>query len=316
MTAKKIRRKTKGMIESLSVYMTILAMLVNVSSPLLYASNYALAESGVEKETVVSEEDSRTEEKKEDEKEDAEEKVEEEVESVEKEIVKVAEEKESPAEPEQEKENASGTVPSAMDPSGQSGEQKESVGEIDEEAAFVDKADADTEKPEPDEPKKEIWSEDGKKATTNSPVEEGKEYEFPGNKDVVVKFTELPEKPGTLSIEEIKLSDEQVEELGALSDTAYDITSTMENGSFEYDLSLPKPKDEKNVVVKYAEKISELDEAKTVSNDDVTQKDDSVKVSDLDHFTVFIIAKHTGDVGSFGDWSYANCLESPVVTNI
>ncbi|MFA5962290.1 MAG: SdrD B-like domain-containing protein [Parcubacteria group bacterium] len=182
----------------------------------------------------------------------------------------------------------------------------EPAGEITPEAASTEKVDGASitasempkvETPVEDAPdltqevKKETWSVDGKKATTNEPVELEKEYKFPGDEDVSVRFTKLPEKPGTLSIEEIGLSDKQVEELGALSKIAYDITSTMEDGSFEYDLSLPKSKDDKNVQVKFAEKISELDDARIISADDVTEKNDSVNVEKLDHFTVFVVVE-------------------------
>ena len=198
----------------------------------------------------------------------------------------------------------------------QSGDKDEPAGEITPEAAYTEKADDIVVAEIPEEPKaetpiedvpvvvaeakKEIWSVDGKKATTNDPVELEKEYQFPENVEVMVKFTKLPENSGTLSIEEIKLSDKQVESLGAFSSVAYDITSTMEDGTFAYDLTLPKPKDEKNVQIKYAEDIAELENAKIVSDDDVDAKEDSVKISDLDHFTVFVITTYSDSTLTVG----------------
>ncbi len=132
------------------------------------------------------------------------------------------------------------------------------------------------------------WKEDGDKWTIG-PVELDEEYVAPQNKDVTVTFTKLPENPGNLTIEEITLADEQIEELGALSDKAYDITSNMKDGTFEYDLTLPKPDNVDEVQVKYAEDEDELDEAKTVEKTDI--KSDSVKAKDLDHFTIFVVTK-------------------------
>ncbi|EKE20234.1 MAG: hypothetical protein ACD_8C00035G0001 [uncultured bacterium] len=135
----------------------------------------------------------------------------------------------------------------------------------------------------------EVWSIDGDKAVTNASVELGKTYTAPQNDQVIVTFTSLPENPGTLSIEEITLTDEQVPTLGALSNKAYDITSTMENGTFEYDLTLPKPKNQENIEVKFAENVAELENAETVPAADVEVKSDDVDVA-LDHFTIFFVS--------------------------
>ncbi|MGW8185535.1 MAG: Ig-like domain-containing protein [Candidatus Moraniibacteriota bacterium] len=137
--------------------------------------------------------------------------------------------------------------------------------------------------------KEEIsWKEgeDGKIATI-SEVEINKKYIAPQNEKVTVTFSKLPEDPGTLSIQEITLSDNQISDLGALSDKAYDITSDMENGTFEYMLTLPRPNDIKEVQVKYAENKDELGETKTVG--DVTIKDEKVEMGELNHFTVFVV---------------------------
>lgn len=132
------------------------------------------------------------------------------------------------------------------------------------------------------------WERDGDKWTIG-PVELGKTYKAPQNEDVIVTFTKLPDNPGNLSIEEMVLSEEQMEELGALSNKAYDITSDMKDGTFEYDLTLPKPSGASDVQIKYAEKESELDEAKTI--DDVDVKNGKVEAEELDHFTIFIVVE-------------------------
>ena len=100
----------------------------------------------------------------------------------------------------------------------------------------------DEETTEPQTEKQTVWEKgDNGKQTTTEAVVLGTTYVAPKNEDVTVVFTKLPEHPGTLSIEEVELSSEQVVELGALSDTAYDVTSSMENGTFVYVLTLPVP---------------------------------------------------------------------------
>jgi hypothetical protein len=87
------------------------------------------------------------------------------------------------------------------------------------------------------------------------PVETGKTYKAPQNEKVTITFSKLPEKSGKLKIEEITLTDDQMSSLGALSDKAYDITSDMDNGTFKYDLTLPKA-NIKDAGISYVEKSS------------------------------------------------------------
>jgi hypothetical protein len=118
-------------------------------------------------------------------------------------------------------------------------------------------------------------------------VELNKTYLAPQNNQVSVTFTSLPENPGTLNIEEITLTDEQVESLGALSNLAYDITSSMEDGSFTYDLTLPLPEgaDETAKVV-YAESVDGLATAEELTK---TITGNEIKAEGVDHFTVFVV---------------------------
>ena len=136
---------------------------------------------------------------------------------------------------------------------------------------------------------KELWSTEKSKATTNEAVELGKTYIAPQNDQVSVTFTKLPKDAGKLSIEEITLTDKQVALLGALSNKAYDITSTMNNGTFEYDLVLPKPKNQQDVQIKYSENVAGLENADAVPSNDVNVKDNNVSTT-LDHFTFFYLA--------------------------
>ena len=167
-----------------------------------------------------------------------------------------------------------------------------------------------------------------KKTADIGPVELNVTYKAPQNDKVTVTFTKLPEKAGNLTIKEIKLTVEEQLSLGALSDTAYDITSDdMENGTFEYNLTLPYPdKDNdgkaetKNGEVKagdlqvlYTEgegiKKEELKNAAEDENvDKITKKTDKViELKGLDHFTIFIVAQHTGNMGTFMNWNYTDC---------
>jgi len=69
-------------------------------------------------------------------------------------------------------------------------------------------------------------------------VSAGVTYVAPQNEQVKVTFIKLPAEAGSLSIREVELSEEQVSAIGAVSNVAYDISSSMENGSFAYDLKL------------------------------------------------------------------------------
>lgn len=100
-------------------------------------------------------------------------------------------------------------------------------------------------------------------------------------------FDRLPDQPGKLTIKEVTLTDEQVAQTNAISKTAYDITSDMQNGTFDYTLTLPTPKTE-NVAVKASE-----DGQNFFSVSGVTTQSETVTVSGLNHFTVFLISADT-----------------------
>ncbi|MFZ2777677.1 MAG: hypothetical protein WAZ96_00545, partial [Candidatus Moraniibacteriota bacterium] len=153
------------------------------------------------------------------------------------------------------------------------------------------------------------WFSEGNVATIE-PVELNKTYKAPQNNKVTVTFTKLPEKAGSLVVKEIKLSAEEMLSLGALSDTAYDITSNMENGTFEYDLTLPYPdkdsdgKAEVGGNAKNEVKADDLqvlfteDKSGDLKKDDMTEvKDDKdtntskkvIEIKGLNHFTIFVV---------------------------
>src|SRR3990167_10011802 len=140
-----------------------------------------------------------------------------------------------------------------------------------------------------------VWqtNSDGSATTTNV-VSLDQTYKAPQNDKVKITFTKLPDPSDKLTVREVKLSSEQQDELSALSDTAYEFTSPMADGTFEYDLTLPLPqnvnKDE--VAVKSAESTDELDNAQTLGEQkDVTT--DTITIKGLNHFTVFVLVNDT-----------------------
>ncbi|MEI7425555.1 MAG: Ig-like domain-containing protein [Candidatus Moraniibacteriota bacterium] len=165
-----------------------------------------------------------------------------------------------------------------------------------------------------EEVKKEIgWVVDGTVASMEK-VELNKIYKAPQNEKVTVIFTKLPEIAGSLVIKEIKLTNEEKKSLGALGDTAYDITSDMTNGTFEYNLTLPYPdKDNdgkaeilgdskkevkaENLTVLYTEgeelKQKEMKDVKSDKADGVEKQANKtgkvLEIKGLDHFTIFVV---------------------------
>lgn len=139
----------------------------------------------------------------------------------------------------------------------------------------------------------QTWLQEGSKAVISS-VGLNTTYRAPQNNQVEVVFTKLPDKPGKLMIEEVQLTPEQVETLGAVSATAYDITSDMENGSFAYDLQLPLPEDAPaaNQVI-FAEHVTDLQPTSiqpvSIEKVEIDNSKNTVSISDLDHFTVFVV---------------------------
>lgn len=132
-------------------------------------------------------------------------------------------------------------------------------------------------------------------------VELNKEYIAPQNSGVKLTFTKLPNNSGNIKIEEITLTPEQIEQTSALSNKAYDITSDMIDGTFEYNLSLPIPNflNEEQVGIKYTEDINQIDDTQTVEN--TSETDSSILAKNLNHFTAFFIATppFNGNISGF-----------------
>ncbi|KKR16845.1 MAG: hypothetical protein UT77_C0002G0027 [Candidatus Daviesbacteria bacterium GW2011_GWC2_40_12] len=136
-----------------------------------------------------------------------------------------------------------------------------------------------------------------KEFTTSENVTLGNEYTAPQNDKVKVQFTKLPDPSGKLTIKEVKLTPEEMTSLGAFSDTAYDITSTMSDSTFEYDLTLPLPQEAQNkeVEVKAAETEEQISQATEVTEQKEKKTQDTITIKGLNHFTVFVITTPSPD---------------------
>lgn len=106
------------------------------------------------------------------------------------------------------------------------------------------------------------------------------------NQLLEITFTRIT-TAGSLSISEVTLSEEQLVALG--SSVGYEITSSMENGSFTYDLKLPVEESvgDEDVVVKYAESEADVEQGTELAVSE--QQADFVMLRGLDHFTVFVV---------------------------
>lgn len=130
----------------------------------------------------------------------------------------------------------------------------------------------------------QAWLKNGADSSTIDRVSLDQTYTATDDERASVTFTKLPEAAGSLTIKQLQLSEEQVEELGALSNLAYEITSNMEDGSFEYDLTLPNPQPEEEASVKYSE---DGDSFEDVVGE--VKENDVIKIAGLNHFTVFVV---------------------------
>lgn len=142
------------------------------------------------------------------------------------------------------------------------------------------------------EPSYEEISSNKIKFTENAQIDVWYEYKDSGFK---VKFTKL-EGEAKLVIEEITLSDKQVENLGAVTNKAYDVyfDPKIENGNFEYELEYPVSESSTDVQVKYTEDKDGLEKGElTKVEQEVKVEGGSAKVDGLDHFTVFVVTKDT-----------------------
>ena len=111
------------------------------------------------------------------------------------------------------------------------------------------------------------------------------EYVYPDNANVKVKFTNITEE-GNLVISKVLLTQEEKELLNTSDDYGWDIRSSMSNGSFVYDLTLPNTTESKDVEVKYSEDGNTYE---SIDNNLIVNEN-VIEIKGLEHFTVFVVA--------------------------
>jgi len=127
-------------------------------------------------------------------------------------------------------------------------------------------------------------------AETKEAVKLGVKYIFPLNDKVTVTFKSLPTNESlrtTIKIVKVKVSDLNLpDNMSPYGEYAYDITTDMADGSFDYDLTLPKP-DGQSVDVAYMENTDST--PLTIAGNQTSQEGGTVKASDINHFTIFVV---------------------------
>jgi len=150
--------------------------------------------------------------------------------------------------------------------------------------------------------KNEDFNIDNEKGTveTKEKVKLGVKYIFPLENKVTITFKCLPKDESlrtSLKIQQIKVSDLKLpDDIKTNSEYAYDITTGMSDGTFEFDLTLPKPENS-TAEVSYIEKTIEevktievkADEIVKIEENKIGQEGDKVKASSIDHFTIFVV---------------------------
>src|SRR3990167_99579 len=118
----------------------------------------------------------------------------------------------------------------------------------------------------------------------------GTTYTGPAS-NVKVKFNSISGSAGSLTISETTMSASAISTIGALSSTAYDISSSMSNGSFTYNLTLQIPAGVtvSNLKVLYASSVDNLSAATQVGQSITDNGDGTFTIQNLDHFTVFVV---------------------------
>jgi len=134
------------------------------------------------------------------------------------------------------------------------------------------------------------WNIDENTAETKEPVKLGVKYIFPLENKVTLTFKSLPANESlltTIKITKVKISDLDLpDDMKPYGEYAYDITTGMANGTFDYDLTLPKPNNQ-NVDVAYMEDKNST--PSTIVESQTAQEGDKVKATSIDHFTIFVV---------------------------
>ena len=193
-------------------------------------------------------------------------------------------------------------------------------GRITPEAAYDENLEAPTQSPVVEEPKVEEGWRDNSDGSSSIMVMAGNEYEFKDS-GLKIKFTRIDNGTGEITVKEIELTPEQVTALGALSNKAWDITSDMADGTFEYVLTLPveentKLENAEIIYVENKEDLSDKDKIKTVKEEDVKvdEEKDEVVAEKLDHFTIYIVSKTVKLFGQVNGSSQVTVTPGEMIT--
>jgi nitrous oxidase accessory protein NosD len=108
------------------------------------------------------------------------------------------------------------------------------------------------------------------------------------NEDVSVTFTQLPSESQSLRIEKVFLTNEEIEKTNSVSNIAFDISTDMVNGSFEYDLTLPFQYGD-DVTVGFTDNRDGLENG--INELESFFENGVLNVKGLDHFTVFVVVE-------------------------
>jgi hypothetical protein len=160
------------------------------------------------------------------------------------------------------------------------------------------------------------WNIDLDKGTseTKEKVKLGLTYLFPQENKVTVKFKCLPKDENLrmpLKIQKVKVSDLNLPaEIKPYGEYAYDITTGMADGSFDYDITLPKPT---NQVAEVSYMETKDSGTQTIPVGDTNQEGDKVKANSLDHFTIFFVSTTMSVFASFSGASQVTVYPGTLV---
>lgn len=148
---------------------------------------------------------------------------------------------------------------------------------------------------------KPIWNENenGSFSTTDI-VSVDTTYQSPFNENVSIRFRKLPKPSGAVTIKDVPASFNLTD--GEQIGEAYEITSTMTDGTFLYDLTLPLPIDQhgnlegtdvkaEDAIIVYSEDGKDFQKANNDKSVDKTNH--KITITSLDHFTVFLVTTVT-----------------------
>lgn len=151
---------------------------------------------------------------------------------------------------------------------------------------------------------KEDWELDEESGyyVTKEDVKLGVKYIFPDEEKVTVTFSCLPKDESyrsELRIQQVALDDLILpDDISTSAQYAFDITTDMKEGTFEYDITLPKPEGVEAEVSYIEGEIKDIakkeiteEDVVEVSVEDIDQKKDEgeIAVQDLGHFTIFVV---------------------------